>query len=166
MGCRTKLILCVVFFWMLGGAWTSMAVIGSDLNGLEIEGYEKWLTVCPGPYTCLKSNESSGYFLVVHLAGQVADQGGTVFPSDFVLRTETQEGNTLWRECKALGRFDMDVFVAATGVPLMLTQGPVNFSVIFHIPAGQNPVDFIRTGTGASAPVTLDLRVKLAQKGP
>lgn len=148
----------------MGGAETAMAVIGSELGDFEIVGHEKQLTVCAGPHTCLSTIESGGYYLVLHVSARLAEKRGTVFPTDFALRAETPEGGTVWVGCKALGRFEGNGFIAATGVPLIMDPGPAKFSLIFHMPAGQDPVELIRISTGPSATVTRDLRVWLAQK--
>ena len=164
-GACWKWSICgVALLLSLGNAGTAMAVIGSELGNLEVESYEQLLTVCAGPYTCLSINDSSGYYLVVHIPARVDDRRGTVFPSDFALRTETAEGQQGWLGCKALGRFEGNGFIAATGVPLIMDPGPAKFSLIFYMPAGQDPVELIRISTGPSATVTRDLRVWLAQK--
>jgi hypothetical protein len=141
-----------------------MAVIGSELGNLEVESYEQLLTVCAGPHTCLNSLESNGHFLVVHVSALVADKRGTVFPTDFALRTETPEGGITWLGCKAVGRFDGNDFMATSGVPLILAPGAVKFSLIFHVPAGQIPAELVRISTRPAATVARDLRVRMVQK--
>lgn len=165
-GERRWIIWGVALLLSLSWVASAMAVIGTELGELEIESQEKTLAVWCGPDTCLGLEESSGYYLVVHLSAHVSDRWATVFPTDFSLRTQTREGKENWLDCKGVGRFIGSTFTSAPGLPLILDLGAVRFSLIFYVPPGHAPVELVRISTGSSSPVCRDLRVRMARELP